>query len=101
MKELLLKLLDVLIPSRWYILHTEANVIWSNDNYFGPFRKRELELRLTDEYAELLRYGGDLVGPVKLSWLEARELFIQSRDWWLEQEDALSDDEPPLWRQDH
>lgn len=102
----LLMLIDFILPKRWYIVHTEVEQTVDNIKYlgepawFGPFKKRELNDRLNDSYADLLAYNCDELEAVKLSWFQARGLeYIASREYWLEQARDLQDDEPAIWEE--
>jgi hypothetical protein len=95
-------LIDIIMPTRWYIEHDPIDM--NDDNsWFGPFRKKEIDDRLEGEYADLLRYGGDRLYVFVAPWTTHRKLKnqAQSREWWMEQEEAMHDDEPAIWNEDH
>lgn len=68
---------------RWYIAHT---AIEGDTAFFGPFKKRELQTRLNDSYADFLASDCDELEAVKLSRKQVKQLeFVASRSVWVEQ----------------
>lgn len=97
---------DLIMPARWYIRHIgyadRLSVVEDYRYFFGPFKKHEAEDRVDDEYAELLRYGGDSVQVVRMTWLAIRqEDFITPKSVWDEHAENLIDDEPAAWQEEN
>jgi len=76
---------------RWYIVHNE---IEGDQSFFGPFRKRELDERLNDSYADFLASDCDELEAVKLSRKQVKQLeFVAPRSFWVEQSQVMAEDE--------
>lgn len=69
---------------KFYIRHEDVKMPENGVAYFGPFHESELYVRLNDAYADALAECGN-VDVVRLSKWKSRKLFINSREFWLEQ----------------
>lgn len=74
---------------RHYILHTgDRHNPEDQGALFGPFNEAELEERLNDVYADALAQIAD-IDAEELTDEEADEFYINSREFWMRQVDAM------------
>lgn len=70
--------------TRHYIEHEDIQTPANGIAYFGPFEESELTERLNDAYADLLAGGGN-VDAVDMTDAEAAAIYINPREYWMEQ----------------
>lgn len=74
---------------RWYIREYDIERKYA---FYGPFKRREIDERLQDVYAELLANTLSEVDAVKLSRKEAKQIYINPRAVWMLQLAVLEEE---------
>lgn len=75
---------------RMYIIHDDTLDGNNGIAFFGPFKRRELQVRLNDSFANgLASIGGDVYAR-SMSRREAKRFYVNPREFWMEQ---VKDDE--------
>jgi hypothetical protein len=67
-----------------YIIHEDLETPSNGIGIFGPFGESEIVERMNDAYADGLASFGS-VDVIKLTDLRARRMYINSREYWMEQ----------------
>lgn len=75
-----------------YLLHEDLQTPENGFAYFGPFSDDEIDERANDAYAELLAGVGNL-DDVDLTDKEAAKIYINPREFWMEQLSQLGVEE--------
>lgn len=82
--------LSVIEPTtRLYIRHEDLQTPSNGWALFGPFSAMEIEARLNGPYGDALAASGDL-DAVEYTDDEIAVLHVNTRDWWMAQEEACS-----------
>lgn len=76
------------VEKKLYIEH-EGHDEEDGTAYFGPFGKDEIDARLNGPYADCMAQSGN-IECVEMTDAEAAKIFVNTRDWWMEQEAEYS-----------